>query len=59
MAAAHIRFMNGETVAVTKTANTNPEILGVQSTWHGPGAGADAPIGKTPGKTGVSKITGK
>lgn len=60
MAAASIRFMNGETVYVTKTGITNPEIIGVQSTPHGNGRGdSEGVVGKNPGGNGGSIVTGR
>jgi hypothetical protein len=58
MAAAHIIFMNGKTVKVTKTGLTNSEILGVTSMPHGNPAG-DSGIGKTPGGNGGSIVLGR
>lgn len=55
MAAAHILFRNGETVYITKTARTNPEILGTLSTPHGNPADTGG-IGKTPGGNGGSIV---
>jgi hypothetical protein len=55
MAAAYHRFMNGATVAITKTAKTNPEIA--KNLPHGPGGDASGAVNKTPGK--VSPVTHK
>jgi hypothetical protein len=60
VAIVSVRFMNGETVYVTKSARTNPEILGTQSTPHGNGNGdSGGVVGKTPGGNGGSIVTGR
>jgi hypothetical protein len=55
MAAAYHRFYNGEVVAVTVTAKTNPEIA--RNTPHGNPGGDRGVVNKTPGAT--SPVTGK
>jgi hypothetical protein len=51
MAAAYHRFYNGQVVAITTTAKTNPEIA--KNTPHGNPAGEGGVINKTPGAGSV------
>lgn len=60
MAAAYHIFLNGATVARTKTGRTNPEIK--HNTPHGNPATDNDPgaiVGKTPGGSGGSIVNGR